>query len=313
MKIVYVPLAHFNPNSGGNSVLKEQAITLLENNFKVFIYYDNDAVFNSLHPIFKDIPSIGHDCYTDNEEKIFVVSEEFIWYVDSHLIPNNKKYIMFNQGINATFISGMSFNDTKKIYIKSDGIIVNSEHTRYGIQRLFNPLPNKVHLQRIGIDNELFFPREKTIDITYLTNKNYLFVNFIDKYLADKYPQLIINRLDGCTREEFADVLSRTKLFLSFGGPEGFGMPPLEAVFSKCKVLGFHGDGGKEFFTPPLLKNIEFFSYYDFLDSLDKAIIDLNRWDTTLEDQYKNLLTMYSKKKSEDSTIQIFTNILDQL
>ena len=37
-------------------------------------------------------------------------------------------------------------------------------------------------------------------------------------------------------------------IFLSFGHPEGFGLPVAEALASQCAVVGYDGIGGRELF-----------------------------------------------------------------
>jgi glycosyltransferase involved in cell wall biosynthesis len=46
-----------------------------------------------------------------------------------------------------------------------------------------------------------------------------------------------------------AAALRESLLFLSFGYPEGFGLPPLEAMACGCLTIGYHGFGGSEYFN----------------------------------------------------------------
>ena len=50
------------------------------------------------------------------------------------------------------------------------------------------------------------------------------------------------------THEDIAHKLNSSKIFLSFGHPEGFGLPVAEAMASGCWVIGYSGGGGKELF-----------------------------------------------------------------
>src|SRR5581483_6106147 len=62
--------------------------------------------------------------------------------------------------------------------------------------------------------------------------------------------------IDGKSEAEVAALLRRARIFLSFGHPEGFGLPAAEAMACDCVVVGYHG-GGREFFRPELAFPIE--------------------------------------------------------
>ena len=51
------------------------------------------------------------------------------------------------------------------------------------------------------------------------------------------------------THSGVLDVLSSSLLFLSFGHPEGFGLPVAEAMACGCAVAGYSGLGGRELFS----------------------------------------------------------------
>ena len=54
--------------------------------------------------------------------------------------------------------------------------------------------------------------------------------------------------IQGMNQEEVASVLRDSSLFLSFGHPEGFGLPVAEALACGCTVVGYSGIGGHELF-----------------------------------------------------------------
>lgn len=53
--------------------------------------------------------------------------------------------------------------------------------------------------------------------------------------------------VDGVSRLEMAQLYREADIFLALGYPEGFAMPPLEAMASGCAVAGFTGRGADEF------------------------------------------------------------------
>ena len=49
------------------------------------------------------------------------------------------------------------------------------------------------------------------------------------------------------SHNDVARYLNSARLFLSFGHPEGFGLPIAEAMASGCWVVGYSGGGGRAF------------------------------------------------------------------
>ncbi len=56
--------------------------------------------------------------------------------------------------------------------------------------------------------------------------------------------------VDGMTQAEVARALGRSAIFLFGAEREGFGLPGAEALAAGCYVVGFTGDGAKEYLTP---------------------------------------------------------------
>ncbi len=53
--------------------------------------------------------------------------------------------------------------------------------------------------------------------------------------------------LEACSQDEFAVRLREGDVFVASGYPEGFGLPPLQAMASGCSVIGFTGGGAEGF------------------------------------------------------------------
>jgi hypothetical protein len=56
--------------------------------------------------------------------------------------------------------------------------------------------------------------------------------------------------IDGMTQAQVAEELGRAAIFLFGAEREGFGLPGAEAMAAGCYVVGFTGDGAKEYMLP---------------------------------------------------------------
>lgn len=105
---------------------------------------------------------------------------------------------------------------------------------------------------RPAIDPSLFHEGPKKRQIAFMPRKQPQDAQQIIQILRSRnalsgYTTVSI---DGLSRTQTAAVLRESAIYLSFGFPEGFGLPAAEAMACGCAVVGYHGGGGKEYFTP---------------------------------------------------------------
>ena len=185
-----------------------------------------------------------------------ILPETFLTVLQSYA-PSIPK-IIFNQNSSYTFgllnsQSPISPSRVAKVYnsdIVSSVFCVSSYDRNFLINGLGLPAA-KVHLIVNAIETEMFKPSKiKKKQIIYMPRKN--------KNDSIIVTQLLLNRglpkgwtiksLDACSHEEVARHMSESLVFLSFGHPEGFGLPVAEAIASGCAVIGYSGLGGRELF-----------------------------------------------------------------
>lgn len=115
------------------------------------------------------------------------------------------------------------------------------------------PAVNPIFLQNPG---EVKPTAKNSIRIGWMPRKN--------KGLASQIQELCLNycathkialpefvTLDKLPQPELAATLRTCQIFLSTGFPEGFGLPPLEAMGCGCIPVGFSGLGGFEYMRNP--------------------------------------------------------------
>jgi hypothetical protein len=109
------------------------------------------------------------------------------------------------------------------------------------------------------INPELFFPREKVMQIATVPRKFPPLPGgipgqaaLIRAMLALKYPHLRSipwQIIEGKSEQETADILGRSSIFLALSYMEACPLAPLEAMASNCIVVGYTGYGGLEYAT----------------------------------------------------------------
>lgn len=108
---------------------------------------------------------------------------------------------------------------------------------------------------RPALDVERFKPGNKagkTLRIAWMPRKNKALAEQIraiaEAALAgEAAPPLEWVELHRMSQEDVAGELGRSHIFLCTGFPEGFGLPPLEAMASGCLTAGFSGFGGWDY------------------------------------------------------------------
>src|SRR5205085_11319415 len=102
------------------------------------------------------------------------------------------------------------------------------------------------------IDQALFVPREKTLQIAFIPRKLPREAAAIHRIFHLKYPELENIRwvaVENKSERETAEIFGSSAVVLSLPFLESFGLVPLEAMASGALVAGFHGYGGQEYAT----------------------------------------------------------------
>jgi hypothetical protein len=94
-------------------------------------------------------------------------------------------------------------------------------------------------------------------------------INAVRMRVGDAYE---FEALADLAHDEVIERLKESRIFLSFGGPEGFGLPVLEAMNAGCLVIGYHGYGGQELLTSETGVPVEFGDLPGFARACTQAI-----------------------------------------
>ena len=115
----------------------------------------------------------------------------------------------------------------------------------------FNLNPEEVSCVRNGLEIDLCRPRgKKSRRMAAMPRKNQKDMAVVRALLQqqpwmDKWEWV---EIAGQSHDGVLEQLQSCALFLSFGHPEGFGLPVAEAMACGCAVVGYSGLGGRELF-----------------------------------------------------------------
>lgn len=117
-----------------------------------------------------------------------------------------------------------------------------------------------------------FMPRKNSHDATVVTA-----LLSRQPWFSDWNIQPIVNLKHSSVISTLQDSL----IFLSFGHPEGFGLPVLEAMISGCFVVGYSGLGGRDLFSYksqfPLMTEVSVGDWQGFLDSVFNIVCNFDK------------------------------------
>ena len=123
-----------------------------------------------------------------------------------------------------------------------------------------------------------------------------------------------IESIDNLTELEVANFFRKSKIFLSFSELEGLGLPPIESALCGNHVIGYTGEGGKEFWNPPIFDEV--FSgdlrafankILDKIKNYDKNYYAFNSFKPHID----KLADKYSMKKEHHSLSLLLDKIKD--
>lgn len=193
-----------------------------------------------------------------------------------HKIEPEISKVIFNQNCYYTF-GYFSIYQYYKInpynHHKTLATIVASEDAKKYMNYSFPNL--KILKMGLGIDDKIF---------SYSENKEKQ-ISFMPRKLSDDVSQVInilkqrdtlkdwtLVPIDNKSEAEVAECLKKSAIFLSFNHKEGFGLPPTEAMSCGCYVIGYTGQGGKEYFKPEFSIPIEDGNIIEFVQKIEDTV-----------------------------------------
>jgi hypothetical protein len=266
-------LFYYCPNvkkaTGGVKVIYKHAQALKEMGFDCWVLHNRSGFqcnwFEHNAPIWNNTHISTHDH--------LIVPEVDVTDIADILLSKAGSYSIFVQ-------NGYGVprgNDTRSvqlvhaIYRKAKFILSISEDTSEMISTYFPWAKDKIRRVKPYVQADLFScnAQEKQNIITYMPRKNADHAEKVIFALQSALPEnWTIQPIDRVNEKTVAAYLKKSRIFLSFSSFEGLSLPPIEAALSGNHVIGYHGNGGKEYWNYPLYEEIYPFNIKAFINAV---------------------------------------------
>jgi len=253
----------------------------------------------------------------DLSEGILVIPEIFGANISKISYDNN--FVIFNQNCFYTFNGFSLFKEVNEYPYNSKkhlGTIVVSANSKEYLDYSFEGID--AHKITLGIDTTKFsYSKDKKLRVAYMPRKLEEDVNQVIQILKarNSIGNWEFTPIDNKSEEEVALILKESAIFLSFNHREGFGLPPLEALACGCVVIGYTGQGGKEYFENTFSYAIENGDIFNFVKKIEEvADTYIENENSILEKCNNNYLFVkenYNFKKEEETILNFWRKLID--
>jgi Glycosyl transferases group 1 len=209
----------------------------------------------------------------------YVVIPEIHGPVVADMWPGVRK-VMLNQNAYFTF-AGYSLDPgaLSTPYLHPDvvaTIVVSDDNLSY-LRYVFPR--HQIHRMRYSIDPDVFsYSATKKRWLCLMSRRNLpdavQVINILK--FRDRLAGYEVIALHDLSEAEIAEALRQSRIFLSFSSPEGFGLPPAEAMACGCVTIGYHGRCGREFFRPEFSYPIELGDIEGYARTVERVICELD-------------------------------------
>ena len=255
-----------------------------------------EALKNFKYNWFSNKVVIKKNLYFNQDSDFVILPEIFAHLADDLLIKKKIKYAIFVQnGYSISFT-----NDEKKLnkaYTNASFILSYSDDITQCVRLTFPKLKTKIIKIKYSIEppRKHSTLRKKKL-ITYMSRKlplhSFHVVSFLRKHLPKGWA---LKDLNNISEKEVYKNLSNSRIFLAFSNLEGLPLPPVEAALARNYVIGYTGEGGKDYWKKPIFTEVYSGDIRYFVKQVIKKISEINLNKSVRSNQYKNLVKEFSK------------------
>jgi len=186
------------------------------------------------------------------------------------ILPGIPKVILNQNAYNTFELYPETYTGTYAYEDALATLVVSEDNAAY-IRHAFPDIA--LHRIYYAIDPDRFHPGSgERSGACYMPRKNAADARQVIHLLRARGVALEPTPLDNLSEAETAEAMRRARFYLSFGHPEGFGLPAAEAMACGCVVVGYHGGGGREFLRPPYAFPIDFGDVREFAATVERLV-----------------------------------------
>lgn len=269
-----------------------------------------ERAFFKLHwlgkPSFSNIAGVF-----DARRHMVVIPELWARKYGAQLADMGVTYAIYVQ--NGYYIAKGRPADLDRAYQGARCILTISEDASRCVALAFPGAASKILRVHYSVDARRFKPDQaKENIITYMPRKLADHSSKVIFFLRHHLPaHWQIVPIDGMTEVQVAALLERSKIFMAFSHFEGCPLPPLEAALSGNQVIGYTGQGAKEYWVPEIFEEVASGDVAGFARRvLDKVqVIDqAEQFDVPLS-AIRTLADTYSEKQERSDMLE-FLNLM---
>jgi hypothetical protein len=243
--MIYIFFPPLKGPSGGIYVLSQLAKRLLESSLPVrMLLWEKPR--ESIVSILQELPCTFLNEVQMSSEDLYIVPEGWVNALSPGLQQKAKCFVYCQ---NWAYLfhglpEGISWGD-----LDVDFLAVSQPVAVF----LEKALGKGVQIIRPAIDREMFYPPvakpKSGVRIGYMPRKNKALMEQVRRIFRERNPEQKVQwvAIEGMDQSEVASTLQTCHIFLCTGFPEGFSLPPLEAMACACLPIGFTGYGGWDY------------------------------------------------------------------
>ena len=195
-------------------------------------------------------------------------------------LPDGPRVVVFNQGAYHTFdLLGYEQTEAGAPYAGASrlaAVLTVSDDSAALLRYAFPSIP--VHVARVVVDRNVFHPgpRPPGRRIAYLTHRRPGEREQLRHLLRARgvLDGWTLAPIAGRTERQTAAIMRDSAVFLSFSQLDGFGLPPAEAMACGSYVVGYPGQGGREYFDPAYCAPVPDGDLLAYARAVEQAIAD---------------------------------------